>query len=190
MKKLFLTTGIFLFVFIAVYIFSPYRDHALYSKPAIVNSIEINAPVQSVYTYLGNSDNASRWSVFVKKIVPLNSETVPDGAPGSLRRCFTETDSTAMIWDEEIIYVEPNVKRTLTTFNLRNFPITVNGLQTDQLYETLANDRCRLSFTLYFKNEPPLWEKIKLTLTSYYISYVFSRNLENIKHFTEINKKN
>ena len=71
---------LFLCLFLAVVIgFSPYGFQKGFSYKLIKHSIDINAPVEKVFAFLGNSHNASRWSSFVNHITVLNRDSFTDG---------------------------------------------------------------------------------------------------------------
>lgn len=171
------------FVFLGILIvFIPYRSQKEFSYKALVEEIEINAPSSAVYAYLGNSSNAAKWSVFVNHIVPLNTDEVPDGKPGSFRRCFQNKDETGMIWDEEITVADPAKRRQLTIFNMKNFPIMTDGLATEQLYDSLGPTKTRLRFTLFFKDvKPGLMDELKMYVAAWEVSRIYRANLQNIK---------
>ena len=163
--------------------FSPYGNEPGFKYKLVKASTEINAPADSVFKYLGNSANASKWSVFVSKIEPLNSDEFPDGTPGGRRRCYNRE---GMQWDELITEVMPGVKRQLVIYNLKNFPLTAKHLATEQLYEKLGSNKCRLTFTVFYKGtEPTFAEKIKTWFAAYKIKDILDRNLANIKRINE-----
>lgn len=93
------------------------------------HSVEINAPAEKVYNYLGNSAHAGEWSVFVDHITPLNTDSVADGSAGSRRRCFTTAAETGATWDETITQNIPNKKREIIIYNMINFPMVANTWQ-------------------------------------------------------------
>ncbi|WP_164891197.1 SRPBCC family protein [Botryobacter ruber] len=166
--------------------FSPFGKAAGYPYKVITNTVEIDASVDSVYRFLGNSANATRWSVFVNHITPLNNDSFPDGIAGSRRRCFCQQDEQGMQWDELITEVVPNQKRQLTIYNLQNFPMTAANLATEQLYEPISNSKCRLTFTVFFKDaEPTLYEQVKTYFAAYEIQSIFEQNMANIKRINE-----
>src|ERR1700752_3362634 len=67
---------------------SPFGQQKGFNYKLILHSIDINAPVDSVYSFLGKSSNARKWSVFVNHISTLNEDKVSDGKVGCMRRCF------------------------------------------------------------------------------------------------------
>jgi uncharacterized protein YndB with AHSA1/START domain len=163
--------------------FSPYQC----GKP-ITYSVTINAPRARVFQFLGNSANASRWSVFVNHISATNSREIPDGQIGSRRRCFVHADEKGTQWDELITEVVPNEKRQLSIYNLVDFPMVVNNLHTEQIYEKVNENQCVLTFTVFYKNgKPTLLEHLKTYIAAYRIRSIFVRNMLNIKKITEEN---
>lgn len=167
-------------------VFSPYKYNRDNKYRSVDYSIEINVPVDSVFTYLGNSDNATDWSSYVDHITPLNASTIPDGAVGSKRRCFKETNEKGIIWDEEIIEVVPNKKRRLTIYNLKGFSLKANGLETEQIYESLGSNKMRLTFSVFFgNNNPTIIESLKMNYASYTMHSIFEANLMNVKKIME-----
>lgn len=157
----------------------------------ISESIEIDAPVSMVYQYLGNSDHARDWSVFVDHISPLNPQEIADGLPGSKRRCFTNESEDGVRWDEEIIEARMDSLRTLTIYNLVGFSLTAEGLVTNQLYEALPGKSTLLTFTLHFgEKDPRIGEALKTHIASPKVSRIFRQNLLNIKSILEASDKN
>lgn len=170
----------------AAIIFSPYGRHDGFDYKLMKHTVDINAPANTVYNYLGNSANAKDWSVFVDHITTLNADSVPDGAIGSRRRCFVNADETGTRWDETIVENIPGVKRQITIYDMVDFPMTAENLATEQLYEPLDSNRTRLTFTVFYRNaEPSLWETFKTHLASYKIISVFKGNMDNIKRIVE-----
>ena len=165
--------------------FSPYRNNNIYPNRALIQSITIKKPPSVVFNYLGNSDNASNWSVYVNHITPLNTQEIEDGKIGSIRRCFKNKNETGIYWDEEIIKSITNEKRTLSVYNLNGFWFTAHSLKTEQLYkETEGN--CKLSFTLFSDNKNTSFlNELKLSLGSYFIKSIFEENIKNIKQIIE-----
>ena len=181
--------GIVLFVLLALIgliTFSPYGKHETFTFKEVGHTIDINAPTEKVFKFLGNSANASRWSVYVNHIITLNADAVPDGAVGSRRRCFCNPDRTGRQWDELITVVEKNKKRQLTIYNLKDFNLKVDNLATEQLYEPIDANKCRLTFIVFFKDvKPSLTDQVKMYFGAYDIKSVFKANMDNIKHIVE-----
>ena len=170
-----------LLLFIALMLFSPFRKHDGETVPSVQCSIEIDAPVDSVYAYLGNSANAAQWSVWVDHITPLNPSVVPDGAVGSLRRCFQQADEQGLRWDEEILIAEPGHRRRLSIFNLIDFSMEAKGLATEQRYLRLPGNRTELTFTVFYLHPPSRWDYAKTLLAAWIIRDIFQDNMLNIK---------
>jgi uncharacterized protein YndB with AHSA1/START domain len=181
--------GIFTLLFFAfsgLLFFSPYHSYDGFSYKLVKQTIEINAPREAVFKFLGNSKNASRWSVFVHHINPLNSDSFADGKPGGRRRCFCNADETGRRWDELITEVVPGTKRQLVTYNFKDFPMTAEHLATEQLYESISENKCRLTFTVFFKDSAPgLFETFKTNIAAYTIKSIFEKNMANIKRLVE-----
>ncbi|MFM9986501.1 MAG: SRPBCC family protein [Flavobacteriales bacterium] len=169
--------------------FSPYKSYDGFPYKLIKTTVVINAPADSVFRYLGNSENARNWSVFVHHIEPLNSDSVPDGQPGSKRRAYCNENEEGRRWDEITTLVEPNKRRQLTTFNYVDFWMTAEGLATEQLYVPLNDSTTQLSFTLFYLNvDPSWWEILKTHFASYTVDDIFERNMANIKRLVETGK--
>ncbi|MDQ3109433.1 MAG: hypothetical protein M3R17_06020 [Bacteroidota bacterium] len=168
-------------------VYSPYGKHRGYDYKLIETYVDIDVPADSVFKYLGNSDNAQDWSVYVDHITPLNNDSFPDGAVGARRRCFRNPDEKGIWWDELITSVEPGKLRQLTIYNMHEFPMSAKGLATEQFYESYdGGNKCRLIFRVFFlHHDPGLWDELKTYLGAYTISNVFNENLANIKHLTE-----
>lgn len=192
MKRLFKIllwlVGIALICLIGTVIFSPYEKHGDNGYKSVEFTIQIDVPVDSVFNYLGNSDNAQNWSSFVDHITALNPDTHEDGTVGAIRRCFKEKDETGIIWDEEIIIVEPNQRRKLTVYDLQGFSMTAENLVTEQLYHPIGDHSMELTFSVFFKDEPGIIDAIKMNIASYEIHSIFKANLENVKRICETGK--
>lgn len=169
---------------------SPFGNHKNFNYKLVIHSVEINAPVDSVYSFLGKSSNASKWSVFVNHINPLNSDKVPDGMVGCQRRCFQNADEKGLQWDEEITIAELNKRRQLTIFNLKDFAMKADGLATEQIYEAISSGKTRLSFTLfYLNNNPSFIDLIKTYFSAFEVKSIYERNMANIKQIIETGHK-
>ena len=161
---------------------SPYRGAP---TPLISESVDIARPCPRVFEYLANSAHASDWSVFVSHITPLNAYGVPDGAQGSIRRSFRNSDETGMRWDEYFLEVTP-LRRRLRIYNVIGAPLrATTELLTDQLYDPVDASHCRLSFTLFFGEDPSLGDSFRLRLGAHLIAPIFRRNIGNIKRLVE-----
>ena len=171
-------------------IFSPYGKHKGFDYKLVKHTIEIDAPVEKVFGFLGNSNNAQRWSVYVHHITPLNADSFPDGTPGGRRRCFQQADEKGIRWDELITIVEKNRRRQLTCYDLKAFPMMADNLATEQIYEELPGGRCRLSFTLFFRDGRSTWlDELKTYLGAYKVKSIYEDNMANIKRIVETEEK-
>ena len=178
--------GIGSLLFMGLILFSPFSKQDGSTKPILKCSIEINVSADSVFYYLGNSSNAVNWSSYVNHISALNSEDFKDGTIGSKRRCFVQEDELGMSWDEKIIEIEQSVKRKLSVFNLKEFPVSVKGLVSEQLYLKINDSTVNLTFTLFFDSEKSsIYSLIKMKLGCYRVKYIFDKNLGNIKRICE-----
>ncbi len=183
MKKLKLIPTTFVLIILCLIVFSPFRKYERKQPKMLKVSTTIQANPCEVFDYLGNSNHASDWSSYVSHITPLQGE---DGQVGSLRRCFKDQAELKEQWDEETVLVENCQKRRLTIFNLQKFSIKANGLMTEQIYESLKNGQCKLSFTLFFMpQQNTWWQQLKMYVLSYYIEGIFKKNLRNIKTLVE-----
>ncbi|MFZ5553345.1 MAG: SRPBCC family protein [Bacteroidota bacterium] len=183
---IFILSGCFVVLLSGMIIFSPYGSHNDLPYKAVKESIEIDAPAEIVYDYLGHSENAAIWSVFVDHISSLNSSDAADGMPGSQRRCFTREDESGSRWDETILIAEYGKKRRLNIFNMHEFSFAANHLLTEQLYEKTGKNSCRLTFTLFFdEGKASFTDELKMYYAAYKVSDIFRKNLQNIKIYTE-----
>lgn len=182
-KKIILGVLVLLAMALAAMVaFSPYKKHEGMEGRSIRCKVEINAPVEVVFAYLGNSDNARTWSVFVDHIVPLNADSIADGLPGSRRRAYCTEDEQGRRWDELITIVEPNQRRQLVVYDFVDFPVTAEGLATEQLYKVLSPEKTEVTFTVFYKDHEPTWmERLKTHFASYTIESIFEQNLDNIR---------
>jgi hypothetical protein len=177
--------SIALLLFITI-LFSPYGLHDRDAHRSVKTSIVIDASADRIFSYLGNSANAAKWSVYVHHITPMNDSIVKDGMPGCIRRCFTQADEQGIVWDELTTVVIPNRKRQLDIFNMVGFSMSANGLASEQLYEPLGADLTKLTFTLiYSKHKPTIFELFKTYIAAYKVNSIFEKNLANIKRNIE-----
>lgn len=143
----------------------------------VYKTININKPITTVYEYMGNSENAKIWSVYVDHIDLLSGE---DGKVGCKRRCFKDSSEKGIQWDEEILEIIPNKKRVLSIYNGKHFPVYSEHLITEQLY-TGDDNNCELSLILTLKGNQSFWENFKFKFASFVVKNVFKNNLNNIK---------
>lgn len=166
-------------------IISPYKRHSNEFR-TVEASIEIKAPIDSVFAYMSNSAYASDWSSYVDHITPLNSNEIGDGKEGSIRRVFVSVKEKEAHWDEKIEEVKPNKKRKLSIYNIHGLAMSADGLLTEQRYEKRSGGVTRLSLVLYFdKEHSGLWNGFKMHLGSFKVRAIFEANLENIKREIE-----
>jgi len=183
MKKIIITTLSITLIISAWLSTSPFKYNAKSGLYQLENKITINQPVEKVFSYLGNSGNASKWSSYVSHIKTINPNEVKDGTTGSIRRCFKKANEQGIVWDEEITQVKTNQLRELSIFNLNGFPIKSNDLFTQQQYHPVSKQQTILVFGLY-KPKTKLTgftDWLKLKSTGYYVAFIFNKNLNNIK---------
>jgi len=169
---------------------SVYKLDPSAQTPELKVQIEINASVNAVYSYLGNSDNAQTWSVYVSSIETLNAELYRDGEQGNIRRCFVKGSQDAQFWDEEILQNDKDQLRQLSIFNFNNFPMSADNLVTEQRYFQKADGFCMLEFSLHFAVSPRFLDQLKMHFASRIIAGIFQQNLMNIKQDIETKSGN
>jgi len=161
---------------------SPYGTQDGYAQKAIIVETDIHAPSSKVFEYLGKSENASKWSTFVKQIKSIN--LIKDGEEGSKRRCFGKEDG--VVWDEEILEAKANKKRLLNVYNAKGFVMMAENLLTEQVYEPITKNKTKLKLTLFFKEgKRNLYSELKMYFAAYIVADIFKDNLSNIKRFNE-----
>ena len=171
---------------VVMVIFSPFTKKGTNDYRSVDYTVEINAPAETVFNYLGNSDNAADWSSYVDHISTLNAEQYKDGELGSIRRCYKNKNEEGILWDEEILAVTSNKKRVLSIYNMQGFASPINGLETEQIYEAISAHKTQLTFSLCFAMHEASWfETLKMYLASYTIYNRFKDNLENVKRLVE-----
>ena len=169
---------------VAALVLSPWGAHDGFAYPLMLESVDVDRSCPEVHRYLGDSSHARDWSVYVDHITPLNADEVPDGAAGSIRRSFRNADESGTRWDEYFEVVEPR-RRRLTIYGIHGAPRPAGELMTEQLYEPLGPDACRLTFTLFLRDEPSLGDRLLLGLASWEVARIFRANLGNIKQRVE-----
>lgn len=188
LKKIFFFSAfILVLVIVAAYVCSPYQASEKYPYKVVEHTVTVNVPIDSLFRMLGNSGFARQWSVFVHHITPLNPSEVADGKPGSKRRCFTTEDETGITWDEDILIVESGKRRQLSIYNLKGFKSESNDLRTEQLYEIVDSNSCKLTF-VFFRDETQemeWWKQALIYYEAYNMKSVFEENMENIKYLAE-----
>ncbi len=188
MKKIIISTLALLFLIMGVWFFtSPFQYNKTTGLYQLENEITINQSVEKVFSYLGNSANASKWSSYVSHINALNENEVSDGALGSTRRCFKNKNGEGIFWDEEIVNVKVNELRELTVYNLNGFLIEADHLFTRQKYASISEGQTNLVFGLYKPqaSHNRFIDWLKLKISGHYVAYIFHKNLNNIKKEVE-----
>jgi len=156
------------------------------------HAVEIAAPVEAVWAYVGDSGRADEWSVYFDHISPLPESPVPDGRVGALRRCFRRADETGVWWDEEVVALRPQTHREIRTYALRGFrwPLQVLAgrvtYRVGQDYEALGPERTRLTFSTELRSPdvaPARWLFGRLLAGE--VVRIFRLNLENIRAAVE-----
>lgn len=151
---------------------------SLFAQKKYKVSIEMDASSEYVFNYLGNSNNANKWSVFVDSIAVLNPFEFNDGDIGSIRRCYVRNSNKK--WDEEVVEITSNQHRLLRCFNYQNFKANPPHLFTEQTYEDTGNNKCLVTFTIIMHEKPTIIQRLGVIKTQ----SIFRKNLENIKLLT------
>ncbi|HAD14030.1 MAG TPA: hypothetical protein DCF33_16525 [Saprospirales bacterium] len=186
MKKLRIGLLVFSILLLLLWVFSNFKLNPETNEYSLENSILIQSPVEKIFTYLGNSANASSWSSFVDHITPLNQNQIPDGQLNSTRRCFRNADETGIQWDEDIVKWEANKLRELSIYNMKHFPVSTGDLRTRQQYDTQPDGSVKLTFGLYKSADKTTWtDVIKMKYTGYIVAGIFKANISNIKREIE-----
>lgn len=151
---------------------------SLFAQKKYKVSIEMDASSEYVFNYLGNSNNANKWSVFVDSIAVLNPFEFNDGDIGSIRRCYVRNSNKK--WDEEIAEITSNQHRLLRCFNYQNFKANPPHLFTEQSYQDTGNNKCLVTFTIIMNEKPTIIQRLGVIKTQ----SIFRKNLKNIKLLT------
>jgi uncharacterized protein YndB with AHSA1/START domain len=171
---------------IAAIAFSPFRRRPGAATPRLEETVDVAAPCERVFSYLGDSTHAHQWSVFIDHITPLNPAIAADGAEGAIRRSYRNANEQGTRWDELFTIVEPARRRQLRIFNIVDSASPRdNHLMTEQLYQPLPHGGCRLAFTLFFEQPPGPRDQLPMRLVSYEVARVFRRNIGNVKRLVE-----
>ncbi|MGI9173979.1 MAG: SRPBCC family protein [Rhodothermales bacterium] len=168
----------------------------LFSAPDTAEAeVVIDAPIEAVWAYVGESRNAHAWSVYFHHITPKRtSGSAPDGTPGALRICYRHADETGVQWDEVIVMAEQEDTvwtRRLRSFNLRGFSgvpgllATRTAYNVEQRYVALGPRQTALRFRT--RLEPGSNALLRLAFRPYRneMERIFRLNLENIKAAVE-----
>lgn len=178
MKKLILTVIVILtLVKTFIWFGSPYEG---YEEGSINSEINIESSCNAAFDYLGNSDNARDWSVFVEFIETINPNEFEDGNIGSKRMCYTKADRSGFTWEEEVLEKVNNKYRKISCYNFQNLNLKAPNLVTEQIY-TQIPEGCKVNFTLNFEKEPSYFSLLKLKIIGFRVKSIFDDNLENIR---------
>mgnify|MGYP005846136311 CR=1 FL=1 len=155
--------------------------------PAGSRSVVIDAPVEAVWEYVGNSDNAAEWSVFFEKIQPLPG--AKDGQTGALRRCFRATDHPEAIWWDEItLEIRENEYRRILAFNPHHFSdpqLNRGEYYVTQHFEEIQPGRTKLTFAQTQLRPRGIFKRLGFLQVGRDGSRIIQQNLENIKQAIE-----
>jgi hypothetical protein len=154
-------------------------------------SIVINAPLDEVWSYVGNSDNAKEWSIYFSHIKPISG---PDGEVGGVRRCFRRSDETKNRWDEKTLELKPKTYRKIHTYALQGFPDSYFNRAEFHVHQRFVESSDKKSVSLTFGSEllKPL-DPISLMRFLWHsgeVSRVIGLNLANIKEAIEARHQN
>lgn len=159
------------------------------------HTVHIHAPIDSVWTYVGDSSTAREWSVYFHHISPLDTsrtgQPLPsDGAVGSVRVCHRFADETGPLWDEEVLALDatgPERFRILRTYRLRSFRGATGWLarQTQhyavQIYRLLNDTTTALTFRTRLAYPDNAFMRWAVDQRAESIQRIFRLNLVNIK---------
>ncbi|MEM7787271.1 MAG: SRPBCC family protein [Bacteroidota bacterium] len=163
----------------------------MYAPFRYAHAVEIAAPLDAVWAYVGDSGRAGEWSVYFDHISLLPESPVADGQVGALRRCYRRADETGVTWDEEVMALVPTLYREIRTYDLRGFRL---GLQASasfseyrvgQHYEALGPERTRLTFSTDLRRPDLGLARWVFGRTAPEVVRIFRLNLENIRAAVE-----
>lgn len=154
-------------------------------------SVIINAPIEAVWAYVGDSDNAKEWSVYFSHIKPISG---PDGQVGGVRRCFRRSDETKNRWDEKTLELKPMTYRKIHTYALHGFPDESFNSAEFHVHQRFEESADKKSVTLSFGSEllkphDPI-SLVRFIWHSGEVSRVIGLNLQNIKEAIESRYQN
>jgi len=155
---------------------------------SLSESIVIEAPVESVWSYVSVSENAAEWSVYFHHISPLPGP-VADGEVGSIRRCFRSASERDDIWwDELVLEVQPQRYRRILSYNAHGLhPAFLNTgeFYVHQTYQELDSARTRLTFSAEQLRPAGLLNRARFHSAGREGRKMFRLNLENIRTAVE-----
>jgi uncharacterized protein YndB with AHSA1/START domain len=154
---------------------------------SLSEGIVIEAPVEAVWSYISDSDNAREWSVYFHHISPLSG--IADGEMGSVRRCFrnaTETDG--VWWDEVVLEVQPHRYRRILAYNAHGFQaahLNAGEFYVHQHVERLDSARTRLTFAAEQLRPAGMVNRLRFLHPARVGRVTFRHNLEDIASAVE-----
>ena len=168
----------------------------VFSVPDVAEAeVVIDAPIEAVWAYVGESRYARAWSVYFHHITPQQtSGSAPDGALGALRTCYRRADETGVQWDEAVVMAEQEDTvwtRRLRSFNLRGFsgvPGLLDGRTTyavEQQYVALGPRQTALRFRTHLEPGSDALLRLAFRFYAREVERIFRLNLENIKAAVE-----
>ena len=152
-------------------------------------SIEIDAPVAAVWSYLGDNSNAANWSVYFKSIRTLSSTgTGQDLAVGTIRRCYRSDDERSPYWDELTLEMEPQKYRKILSYNFQGYQgdhFLHAQFVVHNYFEALGPGRTRLTFANAKWSPDSLASTLALLNWAGTVKDTLRLNLQNIKAAVE-----
>lgn len=159
----------------------------------VSESVVIEAPVEDVWEYVSDSENAREWSVYFHHIAPM--EGVEDGKPGAIRRCYRSLDKEEDVyWDEITLETIPHEYRRILAYNKQGFPEDHQHLEEGehyvyQYYEEMGPEQTKLTFSTTILRPEGLFDRLKFWKFGQLAEETFDKNLENIKLAVEAEVK-
>jgi hypothetical protein len=146
----------------------------------------IRAPLDQVWDYVGNSNNAAEWSVYFHHITNISGE---DGKPGALRRCFRRQDEQGNKWDEKTLEIVPKTYRKIHTHSLYGFPDEAFNSAEFHVHQRFVESpdgkSVRLSFGSELIKPTDIISAVRFIWYAREAKRVIHMNLENIKEAVE-----
>lgn len=154
------------------------------------DEVVIQAPLDEVWKYVADSNNAKEWSVYFDHITPFSGQ---DGQVGAVRRCFRKADESGNRWDETTLEVRPKEYRKIHTYNLYGFPEEFTKAEF-HVHQRFVESADKKSVTLSFGSEL-LKPRDPMSLFKFMwnvgeVSRVIKLNLANIKEAIESRHQN
>jgi hypothetical protein len=150
-------------------------------------TVVIDAPIDEVWKYTGDSSQAAKWSTFFDHITPMPG--IPEGQVGALRRCYRRPDNSGLNWDERTVAVQAPTRRELRTFNIQRSPIPgMDGYEFEVVHtlRALGPNQTELTFSSTVAKWDFRWSAIKkLIFGGVEAAKIVQDNVENIKVLIE-----